>query len=147
MSISDREYWQFSFEEFGLYDIPAEIQYALDLTAESNPSGKLTYIGHSMGTTQFFAGAVLKNDWYADKVNLFAALAPVVRFDLGHPPSTGLGWAAQHYKVIEAILELVGYYQVLYLNDQAGQVLSNICYYTGPLCAVLLEKDNIHDSV
>lgn len=47
------------------------------------------------------------SDWYAEKVNLFAALAPVVRYDLGHP---GLAKVAEHYKILEAIIELVGYY-------------------------------------
>jgi hypothetical protein len=34
-------------------------------------------VGHSQGTIQAFAGASLIPDYYAAKVNLFVALAPV----------------------------------------------------------------------
>ena len=43
----DPEYWDFSFEEMGRYDIPTEIEYVLDQTKAK----KLSYIGHSQGTT------------------------------------------------------------------------------------------------
>ena len=44
----DKEiFWNFDFEEMGLYDIPAMVDYALNLTGNS----KLTLIGHSMGST------------------------------------------------------------------------------------------------
>jgi len=40
-------FWDFSFEEMGLYDQPAQIDYILALTGQQ----KLTYVGHSEGTT------------------------------------------------------------------------------------------------
>lgn len=66
-------FWQFSQEELGLGDIPAFIDYILDKTGQD----KLTYIGHSMGTTQMFVAGSLNPDYFREKVNLFVALGPV----------------------------------------------------------------------
>ena len=54
-NIFDFAYWQFSFEEMGLYDIPATIDYILEHTQFD----QLAYVGHSQGTTQFFSAASL----------------------------------------------------------------------------------------
>ena len=43
-------------------------------------------IGHSEGTTQSFIGLTMKYNYYKEKINLFAALAPVAR--LYNTPST-----------------------------------------------------------
>ena len=40
-------YWDFDFEEMGLYDLPAEIDFILNNTGNA----KVTFIGHSMGAT------------------------------------------------------------------------------------------------
>jgi lysosomal acid lipase/cholesteryl ester hydrolase len=58
----------------GLYDVPAFIDFILAKTGQD----KLTYVGHSQGTTQMFIGTSLIPDYYASTVNLFVALAPVV---------------------------------------------------------------------
>ena len=44
----DSAYWDFSFAEMGKYDLPAIVEYILDNTDKS----KLTYMGHSQGSTQ-----------------------------------------------------------------------------------------------
>jgi pimeloyl-ACP methyl ester carboxylesterase len=61
----------------GLYDAPGFVDYITNLRNET----KITYVGHSEGTTQFFMGASLNPDYYKDKVNLFVGLAPIVRLD------------------------------------------------------------------
>ncbi|XP_069358092.1 lipase 3-like [Maniola hyperantus] len=66
------QFWKFSWEEIGLYDLPAMIDYVLSTTANE----KLYYIGHSQGTTAFFAMLALKPE-YNFKVNMMFALAPI----------------------------------------------------------------------
>lgn len=66
----------------GTHDLPAFIDYILEETKNHNVIGKLAaYVGHSQGTTQFFIGSSMKPDYFQDKVNLFVALAPIVRLD------------------------------------------------------------------
>ncbi|PZC76037.1 lipase 3 [Helicoverpa armigera] len=69
---SEAEFWDFSFHEIGVFDLPAMIDYVLDETNET----ALTYIGHSQGTTSFFVMASEKPE-YNNKIHLMIALAPV----------------------------------------------------------------------
>lgn len=39
------------------------------------------YVGHSEGTTQFFIGQTMTPEYFKERVDLFVALAPVVRLD------------------------------------------------------------------
>ncbi|RHZ54741.1 hypothetical protein Glove_423g18 [Diversispora epigaea] len=66
-----RRFWEYSMDEFALYDLPDSIDYILEITKA--PS--LTYIGFSQGTAQAFA-ALSINPNLNKKVNLFIALAP-----------------------------------------------------------------------
>ena len=73
LNVKKKAYWDFYQEDMARQDAPAFINKVLAETGRQN----LTYIGHSEGTTQFFMGASLLPDFYAEKVNLFVALAPV----------------------------------------------------------------------
>ncbi|KAI9987637.1 hypothetical protein PInf_023681 [Phytophthora infestans] len=68
----DDEFWEFSWEDMGKYDLPAEIEYALNKTQSS----MLSFVGHSEGTTQAFVGFSFDQE-LAQKVSYFGALAPV----------------------------------------------------------------------
>jgi lysosomal acid lipase/cholesteryl ester hydrolase len=61
-----------SFHEMGVFDLPATIDFVLETTGET----QINYIGHSMGTTQFF---ILCSELpeYNAKIRQMHALAPV----------------------------------------------------------------------
>ena len=86
-----KEFWEFDFEEMGIYDQPAQIDFVLKTTGLKKLSA---YIGHSEGTSQMFIGASLKPDYFESKLDLYVALAPVVRLD---HTSNGLMKAASQY--------------------------------------------------
>lgn len=69
---TSREFWDFTYDEMALYDVPANIDKILGVTGFTS----LSYIGHSQGTLQGFAG-FSTDDAVAAKVNVFIALAPV----------------------------------------------------------------------
>jgi lysosomal acid lipase/cholesteryl ester hydrolase len=66
-------FWDFSLDDFCLYDIPDTIQYVLETTHANT----LSYIGFSQGTAQAFA-ALGVHPYLNHKVNLFVALAPAM---------------------------------------------------------------------
>jgi pimeloyl-ACP methyl ester carboxylesterase len=66
------QYWNFTLDDMAIYDLPANIDYILDYTNNE----KITYIGHSQGTIQFFAANCVKN--LADKIERFVGLGPVM---------------------------------------------------------------------
>lgn len=72
LSTDSDAFWDFSFDQFAKYDIPASLEFALRCSKQR----KLSYIGHSQGTTIGFA-AFSRNQALASKVDLFIALAPV----------------------------------------------------------------------
>ena len=63
----------YSFYENGKYDTTKQVSYALATSGQS----KLTYVGHSQGTTQMFA-MLSDTTFFNDKVDMFIACAPIV---------------------------------------------------------------------
>lgn len=61
-----------SWHEIGIYDLPAMVDYTLATTKQQ----KITYIGHSQGTTAFFVLNAVK-PWYNDRFTAFYALSPI----------------------------------------------------------------------
>lgn len=68
-----KEFWHYSWDEMGRYDLPAFIDYILEKTARK----KIIFIGYSQGST---SAMVLLSDFkeYNSKIALFIALAPIV---------------------------------------------------------------------
>lgn len=75
-----REFWQFSFHEMGLYDLPAMIDYILILTIK--PS--LFFIGHNQATTALLVLLSSKPEYNA-KVLHAHMMAPIAFMDNLHP--------------------------------------------------------------
>ncbi|XP_031776290.1 lipase 3-like [Apis florea] len=69
---TDRHFWNFSYHELGMYDVPATIDYIINQTN----CEQIFYIGHSQGTTQFWVTMSQKPDYNA-KIKLMISLAPV----------------------------------------------------------------------
>ncbi|KAJ8675732.1 hypothetical protein QAD02_011518 [Eretmocerus hayati] len=95
---SDFEYWNFSWHEMGIYDLPAVINYITKLTQKN-----LIYVGHSMGTTMFYVMAVERPD-IAKKVNAMFSLAPVAYI---HRLRSPVKWPAPFAREIEALSKMM----------------------------------------
>lgn len=70
--MSNKDFWYFSWHEIGYYDLPATIDYILNVTDQKN----LLYFGHSQGTTSFWVMTSSRPE-YNDKIKAMYALAPV----------------------------------------------------------------------
>lgn len=68
----ERKYWDYSWSDIAYYDLPAMIDYMLDVTQQQ----KLFYIGHSRGTTTFYAMCASRPE-YNKKIRAMISLAPV----------------------------------------------------------------------
>ena len=67
-------FFDYSFYELGKYDAPTQIDFVLGKTGRS----KLTYVGHSQGTSQMFSALSEHHGDLQNKVEFFIALAPIV---------------------------------------------------------------------
>ena len=74
------KFFDYSFFELGKYDAPAQIDFVRHKTGQD----KVTWIGHSQGTTQMFTALAENFGGMRDKINLFVALCPI----------TNLGYAS-----------------------------------------------------
>ncbi|XP_070545445.1 gastric triacylglycerol lipase-like isoform X2 [Ptychodera flava] len=107
LSPERKEFWEFSWDEMAKYDLPAFINYALNVSGQS----QLYYIGHSQGTTIAFA-AFSQNRELGKKVKLFTALAPVATVGYNESPIRFLA-DENIYKGIEVILNTLGIHEFL----------------------------------
>ncbi|XP_003738811.1 lipase member K-like [Galendromus occidentalis] len=82
---NSKQFWDFSFDEIGNFDIPAAIDFVLHHTGHP----QLTILGWSQGTTDIMVTLSLKPQ-YNHKVKLFVAMAPVANITHLASPMTML---------------------------------------------------------
>ncbi|GIY22139.1 gastric triacylglycerol lipase [Caerostris darwini] len=95
-----KEFWDYSFAEMAEYDHPAMIDFILNKTGQE----KLSYIGHSQGTTSPFAMLSDKTE-YNDKLKIFIALGPVTTCGYITSP---IKYLAPFTKEIDFLASLIG---------------------------------------
>jgi len=118
------QFWDFSWDEMAKYDFPSQINYVLQTTGAS----KITYIGHSEGTIQAFAGFLLDPS-LVSKVNLYIALAPVAY--VGHIEAILLTALAD--LDTDDIFEILGINE-FYLPAAIDKILPGFCTINPDLC-------------
>jgi len=74
----DFEFWQFSFNELGLYDLPSILEF---INCNNYSKEKIIYVGHSQGTCMLFSALCQKCEYFVNKIKLFIALAPIARLN------------------------------------------------------------------
>mmetsp|Transcript_14661 Transcript_14661/g.24981 ORF Transcript_14661/g.24981 Transcript_14661/m.24981 type:complete len:275 (+) Transcript_14661:632-1456(+) len=125
----DKEFWNYSFVDLGKFDVPAQIEFALNSTAEE----KLTYIGHSQGTTQMFFALAENEDYLKERVNLFIALAPVIR--LSNAKDGLLGYVSDHESYVESALSKLGIHDLFSHDWDRRYGFKMICNVIPFLCS------------
>lgn len=132
---TDWRYWDFSFHEMGLFDLPASINYILDKRQRKS----LGYIGHSQGNLAMFILQSIHPEW-ANKVKPFIAIAPVAFI-----PNVYFGIVRLFLKLVSPILTptslnrvLKG--QILPKSRATETALDMVCVpkLTTPICDIML---------
>ncbi|XP_030751053.1 lipase 3-like isoform X2 [Sitophilus oryzae] len=94
---TDSQFWDFSFHEKGYYDLPASIDYVIETTK----SEKITYIGHSQGTTEAMVLTSTRPE-YNEKFYSMILLSPVVYLE--HVKSPLILLMTQYRQEVESFL-------------------------------------------
>ena len=71
-NISEFDYWQFEWEDMGMKDDTAVIDYILKV----NGASQITYVGHSEGTAQILAASTLIPEYFNSKIKACVLLGP-----------------------------------------------------------------------
>ncbi|XP_066477506.1 lipase member M-like [Tiliqua scincoides] len=81
LTVDQVEFWNFSFHEMGIYDLPAMINFILQKTGQE----KIYYGGHAQGSTiAFVAFSTLPR--LAEKVKIFFSMGPAYTFQFSLSP-------------------------------------------------------------
>lgn len=80
LTTNDDEYWEFSWNEIGTFDLPAYIDYILEKTGQK----ALYFVGHSQGTTAFFVMLSVLPEYNA-KIRSFHGITPVMQIQNPSP--------------------------------------------------------------
>ncbi|KAH9636380.1 hypothetical protein HF086_011237 [Spodoptera exigua] len=106
MSPKSPQFWEFSWDEIGRYDLPAMIDYVLKTTKEEN----LMYIGHSQGTTAFFVMCSEK-PIYNKKISLMIALSPIAWMSRAKSPLVRMAAPFNNYHLV--LTQVFHIYEIL----------------------------------
>ncbi|NXY62248.1 LIPM Lipase, partial [Callaeas wilsoni] len=120
-----KEFWQFSFNEIGKYDIPAELYFIMNKTGQKD----VYYIGHSEGSTAGFIAFSTYPD-LSQKVKAFFALAPVTTITHATSPLVMMTQLPQ-----ALIRLLLGCKGVLHYNELMRGPVTRFCACLGKVCA------------
>ncbi|XP_027711690.1 lipase member N-like [Vombatus ursinus] len=75
LSAEQEEFWAFSFDEMGRYDLPSVINFIVQKTGQE----KLYFVGHSLGTTIGFIALATRPE-VARRIKMNFVLGPVASF-------------------------------------------------------------------
>lgn len=129
MSPETKEFWQFSWQEMGQYDVPAMLNYIKKNTGVE----KLIYIGHSQGTSMAFV-ALTHPETYKEMNNFishFVALAPVAL--MTHLRQPAIKELSQHRILTMKSLSALGMYQ---LTKNNCDVKKSVETYYNTMCKI-----------
>ncbi|XP_049305292.1 lipase 3 [Bactrocera dorsalis] len=124
-------FWNFSWHEIGIYDLPAMIDYALGYTGNT----QLQYIGHSQGTTVYLV-LMSEKPSYNNKIKSAHLLGPAAY--MGNMKSPLTRAFAPILGQPNAMVELVGSMEFMPSNKFKQDLGIEMCQTTSPfveMCA------------
>nr|XP_026492237.1 lipase 3-like [Vanessa tameamea] len=116
---TDREFWDYSFHEFGYYDLPAIIDFVLDNTGAKS----LSAIGHSQGNSIFLVLGATRPE-YNERIRVLVSLSPICF--LNNLKNS----ASQILKLLPAItrfLSIIGQEEIFSEDTVSARVFRYIC--------------------
>lgn len=114
------KFWNFSWHEIGIYDLPAKIDYILMVTEKT----KLYYIGYSQGVTAFMIMCAERPE-YNEKIIVANMLAPAIYLD--PMPNLMFHAISEFVSPLSDIGNFIGLYELLPNRDIYGNLAKLFC--------------------
>ncbi|KYM93609.1 PREDICTED: lipase 1 [Cyphomyrmex costatus] len=136
LSPRNKKFWQFSFHEMGMIDLPTMIDYVLGYTKQKN----LYYVGISMGNTALFTFLSMKPEYNA-KIKLAVCFAPVAFWNEVSPTVQYVANMLHNITDFEEILDSNEIYEVFALTSTSitmGRTLCADYTITQTICVALM---------
>uniref|UniRef100_A0A146LAH3 Lipase n=2 Tax=Lygus hesperus TaxID=30085 RepID=A0A146LAH3_LYGHE len=129
----DPKLWDFGIHEMGVYDLPAMIDYILETTNED----RISYVGHSQGTTIFYIMASMLPE-YQSKVLVASSMAPVAFLDNTRGAISTLSILSS---ILVWLARSVGYSNILHntlFTRGAGEIVCQDDFILGNMCKTVM---------
>ncbi|CAH1117581.1 unnamed protein product [Phaedon cochleariae] len=117
---TDSRFWQFSWHDIGVVDVPTIIDFVLEKTGADG----VYYAGHSQGTTVFYVMTSMKPE-YNSKIKAQVSLAPIAY--MSHLTSPLLRIVAFWEKPAAFLLDLIGMDEFLPSHGFMAMLSSKVC--------------------
>uniref|UniRef100_A0A182W0D0 Lipase 3 n=1 Tax=Anopheles minimus TaxID=112268 RepID=A0A182W0D0_9DIPT len=139
----DAEFWNFSWHEKGIYDLPAMIDFILNTTQPS--SGQIYYIGYSEGSTAYFT-MTSSVPQHNVKIRLAHAIAPAVLLDNMRSPL--IQSLSRNSALLSSISQGATRGEIFKWTEQQNGFLRSLCppYAKRNPCIVTFENMYGHNS-
>ncbi|KAH7965819.1 hypothetical protein HPB49_011355 [Dermacentor silvarum] len=134
LDVKSKKFWNFSFHEHAIFDVPAQVDYILKETKRKD----LLYIGMSQGTLTFFT-MLAEKPWYNDRIKAFAGLAPF--FKLAHLKVPPLAVFSPYAEAPLRLVHAAGGYELLPQGMPVAGLVRQFCgYATRGLCSLFADN-------
>lgn len=120
MSPESKEFWNFSWHELGVGDLPEMIDFVLQKTKETS----LHYIGHSQGTTTFLVMTSTRPH-YNSKIKSAHLMAPVAFMENARSPV--IRFLAPFSNIIEGLSRWLGHGEFMPSGDFMNAAGQRMC--------------------
>lgn len=114
-----KEFWQYSWHEIGVYDLPTFIDHILSETKFK----KLHFFGYSQGSTAFFVMTSMLPE-YNDKIILANLMAPVAALDGDNLLHNAI---ARFYTPLKKVFSALGIHKLTVDNQLASKIVEVAC--------------------
>jgi len=121
-----KDFFNYSFYTLGQYDVPAQIDNVRKITGYD----KISYIGHSQGTSQMYVALAENYGNIQEKLNLFCAFAPIV--NLSGTTNSLLKSAAKYEAKLESTAWILKLYEVR--SPGTDHAMHTFCWWFGSIC-------------
>ncbi|KAF7287998.1 hypothetical protein GWI33_000058 [Rhynchophorus ferrugineus] len=116
----DQSFWDFSYHEIGLYDLPAMIDHVIKTTNQT----KLTYVGLSQGCTAYLVMTSLKPQ-YNNKILVANLMAPAISLYNNRNILFKL-WQYTNF-IVEPLFNFFEIHEILRRDHITSQLLAYLC--------------------
>ncbi|XP_030749374.1 lipase 1-like isoform X1 [Sitophilus oryzae] len=119
LSPHDRDFWDFSWHEIGVIDLPETI----DLILKTTGASEIYYVGHSQGTTTLYVMTAVLPE-YSSKIKVAISMAPIAF--LGHLNNWVQKYLARFVWIFTEFTQSFGHFEVMFGPNVANQKILDI---------------------
>jgi pimeloyl-ACP methyl ester carboxylesterase len=126
-------FWDFSWQDMSEYDLPAGMAYVAQVTGQ-----KVTYIGHSQGTSIMIAALARRDPTILANLNKFIALAPVSFVQHSQSVLVRIAGWLQVGTLLKDYDKFINRKMFAWESDSSRKTMEDLCSVALDLCVVKL---------